>query len=115
MEGTVRLDGKPLAGVEVHFAPMTPDLDSQSPPYSRDLTDDDGHFTLKSRNDRSGAVPGSYAVMVRPPSLRPEPGSPRPKTPLVPAVYRSLATTPLRIEVKVEQTVYDLDLKSKAK
>lgn len=114
VEGTVRLDGKPLAGVEVSFAPAV-NAESKSPPFSRDITDENGHYTLKCDNNKLGAAVGSHVVTVRRPVLirRPDEPASKAKGPNVPLIYQSLNDTPLKIEVKPDQKVYDLELKSK--
>ncbi len=114
--GVVKLDGKPLAGVEVRFAPDMPP-DALSFPFSRAVTDGSGHYELLCDNKESGAVAGKHIVVVRRPNLRPPPGAPVPPVagPPVPPIYQVFANSPLQIEVKVDQKEYNLELKSKGK
>jgi hypothetical protein len=120
-EGTALLNGKPLPYAQVEFVPM---LEGYGAEYnSVGLTDENGHFTLACR-DKSGAVIAQHRVLVREGPLPPEArGSSdeaqeamsadlarRPNRP-IPAVYRSVAQTPLSMEVTAGQTHYDLQLK----
>jgi hypothetical protein len=116
VEGVVLLDGKPLVGVEVRFAPEC-DPKALSAPFSRALTDESGHYNLECDNQKPGAVAGKHTVIVRRPVRRPEPGQPPASGagPPVPSIYQSFASTPLQIEVKLDLRVYDLQLKSKSK
>lgn len=114
--GIVRLDGKPLAGVEVRFAPDMPP-EALSHPFSRAVTDGSGHYELMCDNSQPGAVTGKHIVIVRRPNVRPMPGAAAPPAagPPIPPIYQVFANSPLQIEVKVEQREYDLELKSKGK
>ena len=110
------MEGKPLPGVEVRFAPEC-DPNALSFPFSRALTDDNGHYRLECDNKAAGAVPGKHTVIVRRPIRRPSPDEPAPPPvgPPIPAIYQSFGTTPIVVEVKFDNRVYDLNLKSKAK
>jgi len=57
--GVVTLDGEPVEGASVVFAPVPPD---QYPANA--LTDSSGRFELKAFPSKDGAVPGSYQVGV---------------------------------------------------
>jgi hypothetical protein len=116
VEGVVRLDGKPVAGVEVRFAPEA-DPKAHGSPFSRAVTDAEGRFALECDNKSPGAVVGKHTVMVRRPAIRPNPGEAPapPPNPRIPPVYQSFGSTPLHVEVKPDTRVYDLMLKSTAK
>ncbi|MGB9689601.1 carboxypeptidase-like regulatory domain-containing protein [Thermogutta sp.] len=59
VSGTVTLDGQPVDGATVVFVP------TGTPAYGAyAVTDAKGHFTLKSSETVSGAVPGKYLVQV---------------------------------------------------
>ena len=62
LEGTVTLDGKPLAGAKTLFQR------SEGPVNERAFmaeTDKDGHYAVRpSWNDRQGIVPGKYQVFI---------------------------------------------------
>jgi hypothetical protein len=63
VSGTVTLDGKPLSGASVTFAPV--DTGEEAGVSSYGKTDDQGQFTLKTvDNDTPGAVPGKHWVRV---------------------------------------------------
>jgi hypothetical protein len=59
-EGTVTLDGKPLADAQVVFHP----LEGKGQVASA-ITGSDGSFRLTTTNTGDGAVPGDYKVTVR--------------------------------------------------
>jgi len=111
VSGTVKLDGKPLAGVEVHFAPVV-DVNAPGPPFCRATTNEAGYYTLRCDNNRSGAVIGNHSVMLRRATERSE-GKDAPRPTAVPRVYQSFAQTPLQVDVKAGQEMYDLNLKSR--
>ncbi len=113
--GIVRLNGKPLAGVEVRFAPEMP-ADAYTFPFSQATADDSGRYELRCDNAQLGAVVGTHKVIIRRPSSRPAPGAaPASSGPPIPLIYQSFADSPLQIEVKVDQKEYDIDLTSKGK
>src|SRR5262245_42177646 len=60
VEGTVKIDGKPLAGVVVQFVPEG----ETRLPGSSGVTDERGHYTLTCENQRSGAVVGKHRVVL---------------------------------------------------
>ncbi|WP_197444158.1 transthyretin-like family protein [Maioricimonas rarisocia] len=57
--GVILLDGEPVEGASVVFAPVPPD----NYPANA-LTDSSGRFELKAFPSKDGAVPGSYQVGV---------------------------------------------------
>ena len=61
IEGTVTLDGEPLEGANVEFAPLTA---AGSASYSIESTDADGHFTMGYTGDKDGVLPGKYRVYI---------------------------------------------------
>lgn len=126
VSGVVMLDGKPMPDAIVQFVPE-PDKDTHSPssngPPSRDITDEEGRFHLKSedKNAKDGAVVGVHRVVVRdkrtialPRSRWPDPMK-RPETPpsRIPRRYTDAKSTPLRQEVKAGSQTITLELTSK--
>lgn len=107
VEGTVKLDGKPLANVAVEFVP-TGDPKKQ-PPLSHGTTDDKGHFVLTCDNKKPGAVVGKHSVLV---IVGRSEGDKQPDP--IPAVYANLNKTPLKLEITPDKHTYDLDLTAKA-
>jgi hypothetical protein len=114
VEGTLTLDGRPLANAQVQFVP-----DEGSAPVSRAVTNDKGRFALVCDDKaRPGAVVGWHRVVVYP--GRPEGARGREENapeeemaPVrVPSVYLNVASTPLKVEVTPSQTTYDLPLSS---
>jgi hypothetical protein len=59
VSGTVKLEGSPLAGATVQFAPTTEPRHTASA-----VTDASGNYTLRTFGQADGAVPGPYKVMV---------------------------------------------------
>ena len=57
VEGTVTMDGEPLAGATVVFMP-----ENGRPAGAR--TDEDGHYVLNFSGDRQGAMPGKNRVRI---------------------------------------------------
>jgi hypothetical protein len=58
-EGVVTLDGKPVEGASLIFAPVDP-----TGYAANDLTDSRGRFSLNAFPSKPGAVPGEYQVGV---------------------------------------------------
>src|SRR5437763_16186290 len=102
VDGTVKLDGKPVANAVVEFVPSG-DPKKQAP-LSRGTTDDKGHFVLTCDNKKSGAVIGKHTVLIL--VGRSEDES-KPVA-AVPNVYSNLAKTPLKIDVTADKHTYDL-------
>ena len=61
VEGTVTLDGKPLANATVTFIPQ--DTEQRRP--SNAQTNESGEFELKYSREHDGAPPGKYLVEIR--------------------------------------------------
>jgi hypothetical protein len=59
VDGSVRLDGRPLADAMVTFIPEDRKL-----PQSTGLTDANGHFQLRCNNGAMGAAVGPHRVVV---------------------------------------------------
>jgi len=107
VDGTVKLDGEPLANAVVEFVP---DLDKKKQaPISRGTTDDKGHFVLTCDNKKPGAVIGKHNVLVH--TGRTE-GDGKPP-PTLPGVYSNPVKTPLKIEVTADKHTYDLNVSMK--
>jgi hypothetical protein len=111
VKGMVKLDGNPLAGATVTFMPTG---DSGRPATGE--TDRNGVFHLTSLRKDDGAFPGDYRVVVTkiqaidppPPTNSGEPDAvlkhyqslkSQKRTALLPSLYGSYATTPLRGKV----------------
>ena len=70
VEGTVKLDGRPLADATVQFLAQDPG--------GRDATgttNADGVFRLSTFKPRDGARPGKYKVVIQPPSATAPPAA----------------------------------------
>ncbi len=115
VEGTMTFKGKPQANVLVAFVPDTND---QSVQRSTGITDENGHFVLKTDDGRPGAVIGKHRVLLTSPRLGkrgmkgddPDQGVPEANAEgeKLPESYATTASTPLRREVKEGKQVIDL-------
>jgi hypothetical protein len=118
VQGTLTLNGAPLADVEVYFIP-----DGEKGtrgPRAAAVTDADGHFRLDLGALGAGTVVGHHrVVLVDRLALPPvpdervdKPGA-RPRAPQpsrIPEKYNAAVSTPLRVEVKTGPQTVDLDL-----
>jgi len=118
VEGTVRLNNKPLANVRVEFLP-DPEEGNKAGQNSFGVTDKDGRYQLVCDNQRPGAVVGKHRVIII--DLAPYEGLPltrlpddyKIKPPRLPARYADSSKTPLRKEVKAgDRQTIDLDVQT---
>jgi hypothetical protein len=75
VQGTVKLDGQPLAGASVLFIAEDP-----AGRNATGFTDPSGTFRLSTYEPNDGALPGKYKVVVQPPTPA-APDAPRTSTP----------------------------------
>jgi len=64
VSGKVTMNGKPIPSVTVVFTPVGSASAPVPGPYSVGTTDEQGAFTLRTRNGDGGAVPGPHRVGV---------------------------------------------------
>jgi hypothetical protein len=110
VEGTVTLDGQPLADIEVVFLPEVEKNNRGNP--SSAYTDEQGRYKLRSERDgKDGTVLGPHRVVLIDVRAQPDPlGTPAPKSRL-PENYSSTAQTPLRdIEVVSGKQTFDFNI-----
>ena len=121
VEGTVKLDGAPLANVVVEFVPNL--KSTTQAPVSSATTDASGHFKLICANQKPGAVVGKHNVLIRvgrgggnggaeemdAPAAAPQSNA---KRPTIPADYTSAQKTPIKIEVTADKHSYDVNISS---
>jgi hypothetical protein len=115
VEGTLKLDNKPLEGVFVEFYPV---VESGKPglPMSTGKTGDGGLYRLTCEDGRAGAILGQHRVVIRKEILiRTEGGGLQEIPNEVPEPYRTALSTPQRVEVTEGRKTYDIDLTSTAK
>jgi len=62
VEGVVLLDGKPVAGASIQFVPQGAGRDATGE------TDKSGQFVMSTFQPRDGMLPGSYKVVISPPT-----------------------------------------------
>jgi hypothetical protein len=114
VEGTVRLDGRPLEDVAVTFLPDA--AEGTAGPHSAGKTDAGGRYQLRCEDGREGAAVGSHRVIVedlapyRLPRDDDAPPTARAIKPRVPAAYADPSKTPIRREVKPGEQAIDLEL-----
>lgn len=132
VQGTVTLDGKPVAGASVQFIP---DGNTSRPAFAE--TQADGTYQIMTKDPGDGAMPGDYKVIVTwqapsPPQFRSgEEGGPSRqemqtaldqfqakqkkagKGPSIPEVYGDPSKTPLKVKVPAPSGRADLALSSK--
>ena len=117
VEGTVRLDGRPLPDALVCFLP-DPERGAAGP-RSVAVTDESGHFRLRCDDQRDGAVLGWHRVLLEDmlPYSTPRRDLAGGATPVlvsrIPTQYTATTQTPLSFEVKAGTQTIDLDLKSR--
>ena len=111
--GTVTLaNGQPVRGAQVR---LTAKLGGPNPGGSDAfaVTDAEGNFKLQTMDNREGAMPGHYKVVVQPatnnPSVNKEALAHAQRT--IPRIYWSEDTTTLEAEVKPEGTALNLQLR----
>jgi hypothetical protein len=125
VEGTISKDGHPLPGIEVVFLP-----EGASGPRSSGITDEAGHYRLRTDNGDDGAVAGQYRVVLHDveaaakllfgrsrretPKETVKPREERLKTgaqsPRVPRLHGNFNETPLRAEVGPESQTLNFDV-----
>jgi hypothetical protein len=103
IQGSIALDGKPLAGGMVMFLPE----DEEHGRPASGIIDPDGTFELGTVSPGDGVVPGKYRVVVTPQNRS---GTKDVKA--IPARYSDLEKTPLRSTVKVSDQRIHLDIHS---
>ncbi len=108
VHGTVRMDGKPLAGGRIDFRPEEGRLATAA-------IDPEGRYALTTFRPGDGAVPGTHRVTVtfgRETKQPIEEGIEQPIEWVVPQRYGDPATTPLRADVSPGNDRIDFDLPS---
>lgn len=118
--GVVTVNGKPLPGVEVTFAPTVPGFGSEI--LSTGVTDEEGRFRLKA-GTKEGACVGEHRVMVQegpvPEKLRGMSQAAQIgmskylaglKNRPIPEKYTSFAQSPLTVTVAADRKEYTIEL-----
>ena len=123
VEGTLRLNGKPLDNCLVTFLPEA-DTKNRHFTHSSAVTDRNGHYRLQTDTQQDGAATGSHCVTIqdlsaRSSTPRQDHGSPEiekqkaalpPRPSRIKPTYLSAQTTPIRKELQQGHQIIDLDL-----
>jgi hypothetical protein len=114
VEGTLRMNGKPLGNVQVEFLPEA------NGPRSTGVTDQTGHYTLTTLDGRPGALVGRHRVVLSDLGVyedkAPAPGEKKKRDialvrpSRLPAQYGDVTNTPLRKEVRAAPNTIDLEV-----
>ncbi len=112
VEGTVRLDGKPLTHGGVLFQSI-PSATDAKPYTARGTIQSDGSYRLSTFDQHDGAVEGRHRAVVIVGSLVPPEGETHSPEPLIPAKYASPNTSGLQYEVQPHSSTIDIELSSK--
>jgi hypothetical protein len=119
VEGTAKLDGKPLGNAHVQFVPDEPGVKA---PGSTGITDENGHYRLHREDGGGpGACVGKHVVVLvrgreanRALGETADAGDAKAKKDRrpIPPAYTMASKTPLTVDVKSDQHTYDLELSS---
>jgi hypothetical protein len=114
VEGTLRMNGKPLGNVLVEFLPEA------NGPRSTGVTDPAGNYRLTTLDGRPGAVVGRHRVVLSDLGVyedkAPAPGEKKKRDialvrpSRLPHQYSEVASTPLKKEVHAAPNTIDLDV-----
>jgi hypothetical protein len=112
VEGTVTLDGKPLPGVQVVFAPeVSKEEDGRT---SSAVTDDQGRFVLSlvdAKQARPGAIVGKHKVVLQDYTWENARDDPKRGVRRIPDQYSKFGTTPLSVTVEPGKNTLPLTVK----
>jgi hypothetical protein len=110
MEGTVKLDDKPLANVNVQFLP---DASLGQVPGSFAKTDANGHYVARTSDGKDGVVVGKHTVLITPERADPRSGTPGSAS--VPTRYTQPGPDNPHnaVNVTANEHTYNFELKSK--
>jgi hypothetical protein len=111
VEGTLKMNGKALANVQVDFLPEA------AGPRSSGVTDSKGHYSLTCADGRPGAVVGAHRVVAVDLAVYGDKPIPRgredevlQKPSRLPAGYGEVSKTPWKKEVTNGSNVIDLEI-----
>jgi hypothetical protein len=115
VSGRLRIHGEPAANVLVVFTPES--TADHVMPRSVGVTDDDGRFTLRTEQNRAGAVVGRHRVTLEDMNVyaverseKPPTASNPTPTSRLPKEFSAVTTTPLERRVAAGSQEIDLDV-----
>ena len=111
VQGTVRLDGKPMARGTVLFEPAEPGPDGKVH-SARATIGPDGTYRLSTFGQYDGAVAGRHHAVVLASSANPE-STGGTAEPVLPTKYGSPRTSGLEYEVMPQSNTIDIDLSTR--
>jgi hypothetical protein len=114
VEGTLKMNGKPLANVQVEFLPEA------NGPRSTGVTDQEGRYRLRTDDQRTGALVATHRVVLTDLQIfddsSPAPGEKGKRDILpvrpsrLPPRYANIANTPLKKQVQSGPNAIDLEV-----
>jgi hypothetical protein len=112
VSGKVTLDGRPLPGAWVHFAPVATEANLAPGPTSHGRTDAEGRFTVRVSPEEGGAAVGRSRVFITTlgegPADQPDAGVPAPRD-RVPRKYNQETTLVFEVPAGgTDQADFDL-------
>ncbi len=100
VKGTVQFEGQPASGAFVVFHPRSASRSGGETPLSSGQVQSDGTFELTTNSQADGAPAGDYAVTVQWTKLIQQGGDAVAGPNVIPLIYSSPETTPLKVSVK---------------
>jgi hypothetical protein len=113
VEGTLKLDGKPLGGVQVMFSPVV-DISTDGR-MSSAITDEQGHYVLSfddRKHPRTGAIVGKHKVVLVDVAWEDARDNPNRGPRRIREEFASFAATPLEFEVRPGRQTIPIDISS---
>jgi hypothetical protein len=110
VSGTVKFEGKPVAGAVVTFIPQDKSLPKTVRPTA--ITEEDGTFEVGTYSQADGAPAGSYKVLVTHYTVTGDAENPIPGPNDLPQKYSKVEETDLQVTIEAQETelkVFDLN------
>jgi hypothetical protein len=110
VEGTIKLEGKPIAGIEVLFLPDAEKGNKGN--TSSGMTDKDGRYRIRNdRDQKDGTVLGAHRVVLIDSYANRDPSGLSNPPSRIPAEYADAGQTPLKdVEITSGKQTHDFNL-----